>query len=149
MNSGSTLSEPPFPLFATLSEGERGDFRFSFPRGLGETSRGVTGFDRKFCCFSAGLRGVSGFDTEIPFSSAGLRGVSEVSPRFSANSAGKLSFSWSLRDLAGRGNYMETWKHGNIESTRLMLSGAQFPRGLHGLHDIVGRRLVEEEGGRF
>ena len=44
MTSGSTLSEPPFPLFDAPSTGDRGDFRGFFAPCFGEVSRGVTGF---------------------------------------------------------------------------------------------------------
>ena len=106
MTSGSTLSEPPFPLFDAPSTGDRGDFRGFFTRCfVGEVSRGVTGFDRNASPFPAGLRGVSGFEMENPVISAGLRGVSGVS--FEDSGCVRVSAGMgaeSARDLARTGN---------------------------------------------
>ena len=105
MTSGSTLSEPPFPLFDAPSTGDRGDFRGDFTPRFGEVSRGVTGFDRNSSPFPAGLRGVSGFERENPEISAGLRGVSGVS--FEDLGCERVSAGMgeeSARDLAGAGN---------------------------------------------
>lgn len=122
MTSGSTLSEPPFPLFDAPSTGDRGDFRGFFAPCFGEVSRGVTGFDRNSPPFPAGLRGVTGFDRNSSPFPAGLRGVSgfdRESPEISAGLRGVSGVSLdglgcervsagigeeSARDLAGRGN---------------------------------------------